>query len=139
MDGLPCPQPLSTAIEGAMFGMEVGGPIVPDAEDVASITEEHAREMLVLLADITYLERCQAAGVLPESGRRPRTEEQRERFAARLTKELAYIRNKYEQCVDLYEQAFGADAARQLDHWVRASIQTAGATEIQKQQSRLFD
>ena len=90
--GLPCPEPLPTAIEGGLFGMEVSGPIVPDAEDVASITEEHAREMVALLTDIGYLERCQAIGVAPESGRQPRTDEHRERLAARLTKELADTR-----------------------------------------------
>jgi hypothetical protein len=119
--------------------MEVGGPIVPDAEDVASITEEHAREMLALLADIAYLERCQAVGILPESCRRPRSEEQRQRLATRLTKELTYIRDKYEQCIDLYEQAFGADAARQLDHWVRTHNQAPASIETPKQQRCLFD
>jgi hypothetical protein len=139
MAGLPCPQPLPTAIEGGIFGMEVDGPIVPDAEDVDSITEEHAREMLVLFTEIAYLQRCQAVGIVPESGRRPRTEEQHERLAARLTKVLADFRDKYEQCLDLYEQAFGAEAARQLDVWVRTSCQAVDWADTPQRQIHLFD
>src|SRR5205807_10363107 len=103
---LPCPEPLPTAIEGHLFGIEVGGPVVPDTNDVASITEEHARQMAVLLTDLAYLERCSTLGVAPESGRRPRTNEARERLAARLAKDVRETRCKYELCVDLYEQAF---------------------------------
>ncbi len=119
--------------------MEISGPIVPDADDVASITDEHAREMLALLTDIGYLERCQAIGVAPESGRRPRTVEQRERLAARLTRELADTRGTYESCVDLYDEAFGAEAARQFDQWVRISCQAVDSSESPKRQVTLFD
>jgi hypothetical protein len=118
--------------------MEVGGPIVPDAEDVASITEEHAREMAALLADIAYLQRCQVVGVSPNSGRSPRTEVERERLDARLTKELADARRKYEACFDLYEEAFGEDAARQLVDWIRASCPAMDLTENSKRQTTLF-
>ena len=136
---LPCPEPLPTAIEGGLFGMEVGGPIVPEAEDIASLTQEHAREMSVLLVEIAYLERCQSTGTVPESGRRPRTDEERERLAVRLSKELADSRCKYELCVDVYEQAFGEEAARQLDDSVRAFSQAGSSTERQKLQSTLFE
>lgn len=66
---LPCPEPLPAAIEGSVFGREDSGPIVPDAQHVAALTEEHAREVAALLTDLAYLGRCRTLGIEPKSGR----------------------------------------------------------------------
>jgi hypothetical protein len=106
---------------------------------VAAITEKHAGEMVALLTDVAYLERCPTLGIAPETGRRSRSDERQARLMARLATAIAESRGKYESCVDLYDEAFGDEAARQLDEWVRAACRASSLAEAPLAQCHLFD
>jgi hypothetical protein len=133
---LPCPIPLEAAIEAGVFGQEPAGPVVPDSDDVAALTYEHACEMQALLADYAYLSRCQRLGVAPATGRPPRGDIQssHERLAAEIRRTLL----RYYDCLAVYEEAFGPDAAFQLDEHVRAAMAASPEKPPQVQQM-LFD
>jgi len=119
--GPPLFPPLATAIEGGVFGITEAGPIEPDEEDVASLTLEHANEMIALLADRSAVEAGLRTGCDPRTGKLPRTPESRSRLEQRLQTERVRLQEAYADALAVYAEAFGDDAATALDAWVRAA------------------
>lgn len=119
---LPLPAPLPDAIEAGVFGVTEDGPINPDDEAVAAITEEHAREMLSTLADMQAVEEGLRTGHDPRTGRTPRTPESRERLAEFLAREKQRLQNAYGDALAAYAQGFGDQATAALDRWVRMNL-----------------
>jgi hypothetical protein len=118
-DGPPVFAPLAAAIESGVFGITEAGPIEPDDEDVASLTAEHANEMIALLADLAAVENGLRTGRDPRTGKLPRTPETRTRLAGRLRTEHTRLQEAYADALAVYAEAFGDEAAAALDVWVR--------------------
>ena len=93
---LTCPQPLPQAVETDIFGYDLEGPSNPCPEQVREITVEHVAEMIGLLRDIDYHERCASVGVHPVTARRPRKREGREDLSAFIEDRLENLRGQYE-------------------------------------------
>lgn len=128
-DGLPIPAPLSQAVSAGVFGQTITGPVEPDADEVAALTEQHAHEMLVLLADGNAIEDSIRNGSDSRTGRVPRTPEARTRLAEFLQAEARRLSTAYADAVAAYAEAFGDDAAQALDIWVRKAIADTCAAE----------
>lgn len=126
-DGLPIPVPLRKAVDAGVFGQTVTGPVEPDADEVAALTEQHADEMIVLLADCNAINDSIRNGCDPHTGRVPKTAEARTRLAESLNGEVCRLSNAYADAVAAYAEAFGDDAAQALDVWVRKAIADAGS------------
>lgn len=118
-DGPPVCPPLPLAVEHGVFGRTEAGPIEPDEEEVASLTSEHANEMMSLLTDLAAVEDGLRTGRDPRSGKLPRTPETRRRLAERLPAEQTRLREAYADALAVYAEAFGDEAAAALDAWVR--------------------
>ena len=114
--------PLRAAVESGVFGRTEAGPIEPDDEDVASLTVEHGREMIGLLADLAAVEHGLRTGQDPRSGKVPRKPETRTRLAERLRAERTLRQEAYADALTVYAEAFGDDASAALDAWVRSVV-----------------
>ena len=126
-EGPPFSPPLSAAVENGVFGITEAGPIEPDEEEVASLTVEHANEMVAPLADLAAVEDGLRTGRDPGSGKTPRTPETRTRLANRLRHERVRLQESYADAVAVYEGAFGNSAAGALEEWSRAQLNRIGA------------
>lgn len=119
--GLPTPRPLQTAVDAGVFGWDDAGPYSPTAEHVRSVTEEHAREMLSVLADLGWLERCAGERFDPQTGAVPRGSRGTDRINS-LPNKINRFRQFYDDLLAVYEEAFGDQAAGDLDRFVRSHI-----------------
>ncbi|TWT44364.1 hypothetical protein RAS1_07780 [Phycisphaerae bacterium RAS1] len=126
-DGLPIPAPLPQAVDAGVFGQTVNGPVEPDVDEVAALTEQHADEMIVLLADCNAIEDSIRDGCDPRTGRVPKTPEARTRLAESLQAEAHRLSTAYADAVAAYAGAFGDEAAQALDVWVRKATADACA------------
>jgi len=142
---LPLAVPLPSAIEAGVFGWAIDGAHEPDREQVRALTEEHASEMVAILAGIQWLLRCQEAGCDPRSGRPPRTARGREALAA-INKEITGLTKRYQGLLDAYSEGFGDAAAEALDAYLRERRvsalppleQSEGTPDDGKRQQELF-
>ena len=121
-DGPPLFPPLPGAVECGVFGVTEAGPIEPDEEDVASLTTEHANEMMGLLLDLAAVEDSLRTGRDPRTNKLPRTPETRARLAERLRAERSRLQDAYADALAVYTEAFGDEAAAPLDGWVRREV-----------------
>jgi len=128
LDDLPVCSPLPAAVEAGVFGLTEAGPIEPDAEEVASITTEHAHEMTALLIELAAVEASLRSGCDPGTGRPPRTEQGRTRLMERLEAKRPRLQQSYADAVAAFAEAFGDQAASALDAWVRKVAASAGAS-----------
>ncbi len=119
---VPIAPPLASAIEHCAFGATTAGPHEPDGEEVQSITAEVAREMTVLLADLQSVEEAIRTGEDPRTGNAPRTPETQARLRAFLEREAPRLATHYRDTFAAYANAFGEDAAKALDLWVRKTV-----------------
>jgi len=118
-DGPPLFPPLAAAVECGVFGVTEAGPIEPDEEEVASLTAEHANEMVALLADLAAVEDGVRTGRDPRTGKLPRTPQTRTRLAQRLQTECVRLQEAYADALAVYADAFGDAAADALNAWIR--------------------
>ena len=102
------------------------------------LTEEHAREMVILLADHRYLESCLEQGIDPNSRRTPRNVARQEQLQESLTKEIDQLAARYQGCMSAYVDAFGYNAADQLDSTVREFVCTNDRQANRAMQRDLF-
>lgn len=122
LQGFTLPTPLSEAIEQGAFGMTDSGPMEPTQEEIEAITEEHARELIAILADTQAVDDSIRTGEDPRSGKLPTTDETREKLREFLAKEEPRLKNTYHSALSSYRDAFGEQGARALDLWVRKIV-----------------
>lgn len=128
-DGLPIPDgPLPAAVEAGMFGFSVAGPIEPDPACIVEITEEHANQLLGLLGEIDLVTQSIRDGCSPGTGRVPRTPENLARLRESLRRDEQLLKQTYAEAIAVYEEAFGQNAARMLDEWVRTQHAATNCT-----------
>lgn len=118
-DGLPIPLPLPAAVLAGVFGQTVDGPVNPDAEEVAAMTEEHANELVGLLGEIATVEDCVRDGRSPRTGKLPKDSNAKARLSDELRGELSRLKTSYADAITVYAEAFGEQAALALDEWAR--------------------
>jgi hypothetical protein len=124
--GPPIPTPLPDAVAAGVFGLEVSGPIEPDAEQVAALLYEHSNELIGLLGEAEALQDAIRNGADPRNGHTYRDAETAAKAAQKHTTELRRIVRSYADALAVFEEGFGPDATRALDEWVRAEV--AGGT-----------
>ena len=134
---LPCPAPLEGAIEAGLFGFTGAEPHRPDPEEIRSLTEEHACQMLSLLADVKHLEWCGQHTLNPDTVKPPKPD-QRVNTRLRIVFERAAFTQQYESCLTVYVDAFGSDAAESLDAAVRRFVDGQLTKEAGPVQQQLF-
>jgi hypothetical protein len=117
---LPCPTPLTEAVDAGVFGFDLDGPLRPDAAQVRAITEEQAAELVFLSLDIDYLSWCQHSEVDPATGHIPKKRQRREELPCKLEHALQQAQRKYQDCLAAYGDAFGTNASDELDQYVRS-------------------
>lgn len=122
VDGPPIPAPLQIAVEAGVFGLDLDGPIVPDREQIETLTYEHANELIILLADSQVLEDAIRLEYDPATGRTPPAPEARQSLLARLDKEWKKLLQAYDDAIGAYGDGFGEAAVEALDKWVRKTL-----------------
>jgi hypothetical protein len=130
--GLPVPCPRPDAIEAGVFGWDVSGPLWPDATEVEALTEEHAWELLSVLSDIRWLTACRDNGCDPATGSPPKTVAAAERVK-NAADDLRTLQAHFDAMLSVYADAFGSDAAGELDRFVQNQL-----TDCRAIQKRLF-
>ncbi|MCI0335510.1 MAG: hypothetical protein L0228_20070 [Planctomycetes bacterium] len=120
---LPCPQPSAAAVDAGVFGFDERGVIIPSIDDVRSMTEEHARELLGLTLDGIHLQRCWLLGADPMSGKVPRGDARRSALKERLAREAERLERRYQDMLAAYAEGFGWPAAEALHQFVKANAQ----------------
>jgi len=121
-DQLPIPTPLREAVDQGVFGVTEDGAFQPDEDDVRSITEEHARELIAILAEAQGIEDALRAGQDPRTGRSPKTEEAARKLTEFLEREDKRLKTAYGNALAAYVQGFGEQATALLDLWVRKNV-----------------
>jgi hypothetical protein len=121
-DDVPIAKPLSRAVEHGVFGMTAEGPIEPDEEGIRAMTEEQAREMLWLLRDIQAVEDSLRTGEDPKTGKTPKTPEAQAKLRENLEREEPRLKQAYANALSAYADAFGDEAGKALDLWVRKTV-----------------
>ncbi len=132
---LPCPPPLKEAVAAGVFGFTDTDPHCPDSDEIRSLTEEHAYQMLSLLADVKHLEWCGQNMLNPYTEKPPKPD-QRAKTLLRIESERTAFTQQYESCLAVYANAFGSDAAESLDAAVRRFVDgplTKEAVPVQRQ------
>lgn len=124
--GPPVSVPLPAAVAAGVFGLDVTGPIEPDAEQIAALVSEHANELIALLGEAEALREAIRTGTDPRTGRAYRDSGTTLKAAERNTAELRRVERSYSDALAAFEEGFGVDATQALDEWVRAEV--AGGT-----------
>lgn len=109
------PPPLPEAVAAGKLGEEQLTP-----EQNASIHQEHAAELLGLLEQLEAVENAKRTGVDPRNGKTPRTAQTRERLARYLEAAPAEIMREFDGLMDVYEDAYGSDAANSFRQAIEA-------------------
>jgi len=116
---LPCPKPLAEAVEFGLFGAGADGSCLPSPAEVAAMTEEHARELLVTLLEEKHLHWCLKYSINPRNGCRLGTGTRRDELEKAMRTKLAKLSEHCAGCLDAYASTFGWEAADRLEAWVR--------------------
>jgi len=109
------PEPLEEAIEsGKLHEDDV------EFENLRALHEEHANHALMLLSDLHAVMDARRAGVDPRTGAKPRTPKQQEALQKLFEQEPKRLEHAFEVLIDVYEEAFGAEAADAFRKAIRA-------------------
>lgn len=122
----PTATPLAAAVTHGVFGWTTEGPLEPDSEDVLAITTEHSFELRALLIDLQVVQDAVRTGCDPRNGRTPRNAEAAEQLRGRCESDERRLKQAYSDAIAVYAEAFGQDAADDLDRWVRARVTDSG-------------
>jgi hypothetical protein len=109
------PEPLEEAIVAGKLHEDDAEP-----ENVKGLHEEHARHALVILSDLDSVLDARRMGVDPSTGRPPRTENQRQRLDVLFRDEPRQLEHAFNVLMDVYEEAFGDEAADAFRKAIRA-------------------
>ncbi len=121
-DSVPIAQPLTEALQAGVFGITSQETIELDDEEIRAITQEHAREMMSLLAELQSVEDGLRSGEDPRTGKVPKTTESAGRLRQYLEREAPRLATAYGEARDAFAVGFGVDAAHALDLWVRKAV-----------------
>lgn len=120
---LPPPQPLREAVLVGVFGICADGSLTPSSDEVASITEEQARELLSTLCDLRHLRRCLGRKLNPHTKRPVQVRQVWERIENSMRQGIKNLERNYSESLDAYGSAFGAEAAEELNNFVQRLLE----------------
>lgn len=109
------PQPTDEAIDAGKILDEDNTP-----EGIKAIHDEHAREGLAALHDLDAVLDARRRGVDPDTGKSPRTHASREKNRVLLEKEKPRLERHFSNLMEVYEDAFGPEAAQAFTRFLRA-------------------
>lgn len=126
------PQPTDEALETGRILDEDNHP-----ENIKAIHDEHAREALATLHDLDAVLDARRRGVDPSTGKPPRTHASRERLRQFLEKEPNRLELHFNNLMEVYEDAFGPQAADAFTKFLRAThagikVEIAGDASTRK-------
>lgn len=100
------PKPLPRAIATGIINEDDANP-----ENLASVHQEHAREMLAILSDLDTLKEAQQTGIDPRTGKRPGSPKAKQSLQKHLGDATSRLQNASDALLEVYQAAFGWDAA----------------------------
>jgi hypothetical protein len=109
------PQPTTEAIDAGIISDEDTTP-----EAIQAIHDEHAREALAVLHDLDAVLDARRRGVDPRNNKAPTLQPAKERLEKFFVTEPARLEHWFQNLMDVYEQAFGAEAADAFNKALRA-------------------
>ena len=109
------PRPLQQALTAGLLGDEE-----PTTEHIEALHLEHANELLGILDSLDALQHAKETCTNPRTGNRPRTTAGQERLDEQFEREPIELRQRFEDLLAVYADAFGSDAARAFGEWVQA-------------------
>jgi hypothetical protein len=109
------PEPMEEAILNGTLQPEDAEP-----ENLAALHEEHARHAMTILHDLDAVMDARRMGVDPRSGKAPRTDKQREALEQLFKHEPPRLQREFDILIDVYEEAFGPEAADAFHKAIRA-------------------
>lgn len=121
--GLLSPSPLREAVQAGIFGVCRDGSLSPSRDEIAAMTEEHARESLSTLCDLRHLRRCLRRKLNPHTRRPVQVRDVWERIEASMQQGVTNLEQHYAACLDAYASAFGIPACDTLDTCVRELLE----------------
>ncbi|MEZ6074048.1 MAG: hypothetical protein R3C10_28165 [Pirellulales bacterium] len=130
--------PAPEAIQAGVFGVDLDGPLRPNAEEVRAITEEQAQELVCLRLDMDYLAWCERTESDLATSRRPTTRKRREVLPTQLQHALVRTLRQYRDCLAAYADAFGSIASDELEYYVQAVAAALAPERDAAVQQRLF-
>jgi hypothetical protein len=109
------PQPTPEAIDAGVISDEDATP-----ENVRAIHDEHARELLAVLSDLDTVLDARRLGVNPRNNKKPMLQPAKERLQKFFETEPDRLQRWWQNQMDVYETAFGAEAADAFGKAIRA-------------------
>jgi hypothetical protein len=109
------PSPIEEAIEAGRIQPEDAEP-----ENVRSIHQEHAREMVAMLHDLEAVQDARRRGVDPRNNKAPMLAEAKEQLRKFFETEPVRLERNYQSLLAVYGEVFGDEAADAFDKAVRA-------------------
>ncbi len=109
------PQPLEEAIEAGKLHEDDAIP-----ENLKALHQEHAQHALILLSDLDAVLDARRLGVDPHTGKPAKNTKHRERLENLFRNEPTRIEHEFEVLMDVYEEAFGAEATDAFRKAIRA-------------------
>jgi len=94
----------------------------PDEHEIAALVQEHSNDLAGTLIEIEALQDAVRSGVDPRTGRMPKTPEATANAITRWREELGRLQVSYSNLLTAFEEGFGAQAAGELDTWVRVRV-----------------
>lgn len=117
------PSPRPEALEAGVLAYEDA-----DDEGLRSIHEEHARQCVALLSDLSAVESAARAGVDPRTNKPPRTEKQKARLQEFLRDEPLRLKRELDEAMDAYANAFGDVAADAFRAFIESCLNGVAMT-----------
>ncbi len=89
-------------------------------ENIRSLHEEHARDLLATLQELDIILDARRRGVDSRTGKVPRTEKSREHLRHFHKVEPERLERAFNSMLEVYEEAFGPEAAHAFNRFIRA-------------------
>lgn len=109
------PPVMEDAIEAGILHEEDALPV-----NLASLHEEQINTCLAALTDLEVIHDARRRGVDPKTGKKPRNQSKQRELHDSLSQEIMRIEHWQHTLLETYEGAFGTEAARAFDKYIRA-------------------
>lgn len=120
------PQPLDESMrEAGRAGLLDDVPEGGELEAIKGVHNETAIDLIQTLRSLEVVKDAEARGVDPNTGKPPRTENAKTQLRERIAEAKQELTQHFDDMLGSYEDAFGQDAARQFEKYVREQAEYA--------------
>lgn len=133
------PQPLDEAMrEAGRAGLLDDVPEGGELEAIKGVHDETAIDLIQTLRSLDVVKDAEARGIDPNTGKPPRTENAKTQLRERIAEAKQELTQHFDDMLGSYEDAFGRDAARQFEKYVREQAGTEAAVDAEGERSTLI-